>query len=72
MIIPVFLLLLLFLKNLSRQFLFLFIWKLLIKLFCFLLIYKIACRCGILSCNPIKIPRYKFFTQKERCILPLW
>lgn len=41
----VFLLPLIFLKNLSRQFLFLFIWKQLIKRLCFPLIYKIACRC---------------------------
>ena len=58
-------------KNLSRQLLFLFIWKLLIKLFRFLFINQIAFRSCILSCNSFKIPRYQFPAQEEGRILSL-
>ena len=44
------------LKNLSRQFLFPFIWKLLVKCFRFLRIHQIPFRCCILSGNSIQIP----------------
>ena len=59
------------LKNLSRQFLFPFIWKLLVKCFRFLRIHQIPFRCCILSGNSIQIPRYQLLAQKEGCIFPL-
>ena len=56
-------------KNLSQKFFLLHIRELSIKCLCFLFIYQIPCRRCILSCNSIKISRYQFFAQKERCIL---
>ena len=54
-----------FLEKLSRKFPFFFVREGLIKFFGFAFVHKIALRCCIFSCNPIKVVRSQFLAQEK-------